>query len=109
MTIVLRVGRPALRISKGTFGPPPAEWEDLDSHRERLEKAIAGVGLLRVKGDPLIEWLGPAFLVGPGLVMTARFCAEEFIIGRGDTNLQFRKGREASVSFNNDEVASPGV
>lgn len=109
MSIVLRQGRPALLISNGTFDVPPTEWGDLGSHREGLEKAIAAVGVLRVKGDPLLEWVGTAFLVGPGLVMTARHCAREFIRGSGDSNLQFREGREASVSFDADGALSPGV
>jgi len=108
MAIILKEGRPSIRTEKGTFAAP-AGWEKLERSRENIEAAIDAVGLLRLEGDPLMDWVGTAFLVAPGCVLTAAFSARTFIEGTGDLNLTNKPGKSASVSFRSDDVAAPGL
>src|SRR5271165_3438608 len=108
MAIILKEGRPSIRTEKGTFAAP-AGWEKLERSRENIEAAIDAVGLLRLEGDPLLEWVGTAFLVAPGCVLTAAYAARMFIEGTGDLNLTNQPRKSASVSFRSDDVTSPGL
>lgn len=94
-TIVLRTGRPVLRIANDLA---VLEFTDRDSGvwRGRLQRAqqglargIRAVGRVEVQGHRL-DWLGTGALVAPDVIATNRHVAEEF--GRADgTRFVFRQ------------------
>jgi Trypsin-like peptidase domain len=83
--IILLEGRPAILIQEGDFLPPPRAWERLVDHRERIGEVIARSGRIEVRGHLNLDWLGTAFLVAPGTLMTNRHVAAEFCAREGDT------------------------
>lgn len=97
--IVLLVGRPALLIQDGTFGPAGDMWEaKLAPKRAAIKDAITRVGRIELKGHPTYPWVGTGFLVGPGVIMTNRHVAVTFAREGGST-FKFMAGVTASVDF----------
>ncbi|MFF5425164.1 MULTISPECIES: trypsin-like serine peptidase [unclassified Streptomyces] len=82
--IVLLEGRPAIRVRGQDFPPQHDEWAVLDAHRPAIRASLARVGRVEVTGHPSLDWIGTAFLVGPGTVMTNRHVAVEFARASGD-------------------------
>jgi hypothetical protein len=68
--------RPALLIQNGwIFGEAPEHWEAiLSQNRPTIERAIRGTARLETS-DGTLPYLGTAFMVGPGLAVTARHVA----------------------------------
>jgi hypothetical protein len=108
VAIILKVGRPSIQVCNGEF-VTPVGWEDLDRHRTQIRTSIDAVGLLRVHGDPLLEWVGTAFLVGPGLVMTGGSGPATLLTAAFGIGPRFDEGKSLSVSFLNDAVDAPGI
>jgi trypsin-like peptidase len=96
--IVLLEGRPAILIQEGDFLSPPQAWSRLADRREPIRDAIARCGRVEVHGHLNLDWLGTAFLVAPGTVMTNRHVAQEFCRRDGDT-WSFRPGLTTRVDF----------
>jgi hypothetical protein len=96
--IILLEGRPAILIQEGDFLPPPHEWSRLNERREPICEAIARSGRVEVDGHLNLDWLGTAFLVGPGTLMTNRHVAQEFCARDGD-EWSFRPGMTTRVDF----------
>jgi hypothetical protein len=96
--IILLEGRPAILIQEGGFLPPPHEWSRLNDRREPICEAIARSGRVEVNGHLNLDWLGTAFLVGPGTLMTNRHVAQEFCARDGD-EWSFRPGMTTRVDF----------
>jgi S1-C subfamily serine protease len=96
--IILLEGRPAILIQEGDFLPPPHGWARLVEHRERIREVIARSGRVEVRGHLNLDWLGTAFLVAPGTLMTNRHVAQEFCAREGD-GWSFRPGMTTRVDF----------
>ncbi|HLM68075.1 MAG TPA: serine protease, partial [Longimicrobium sp.] len=93
-TIVLRVGRPVLRIANDDavldFSDAESRvWrERLLRARERLIRGARAVGRVEVEGHEL-DWIGTGVLVAPDVIATNRHVAEEFGV-RGGAGFVFR-------------------
>jgi hypothetical protein len=96
--IILLEGRPAILIREGDFGEPPQGWARLAEHRERIREVIARAGRVEVRGHLNLTWLGTAFLVAPGTLMTNRHVAQEFCLRDGE-RWTFRPGVTTRVDF----------
>jgi endonuclease G, mitochondrial len=96
--IVLLEGRPAILIRDGDFLAPPQGWSRLLDRRERICEVIARSGRIEVNGHINLDWLGTAFLVAPGTLMTNRHVAQEFCSRDGDS-WRFRPGVTTRVDF----------
>jgi glutamyl endopeptidase len=96
--IVLLEGRPAILVQDGDFAAPPQGWTRLLDHRDRIREAIARSGRIEVSGHVNLEWLGTAFLVAPGTLLTNRHVAQEFCARDGET-WSFRPGMTTRVDF----------
>jgi hypothetical protein len=96
--IILLEGRPAILIQEGDFSEPPRDWARLAEHRERIREVIARAGRVEVRGHFNLTWLGTAFLVAPGTLMTNRHVAEEFCLRDGE-RWTFRPGVTTRVDF----------
>jgi hypothetical protein len=96
--IILLEGRPAILIRDGDFGEPPQDWARLAEHRERIREVIARAGRVEVRGHLDLTWLGTAFLVAPGTLMTNRHVAQEFCLRDGE-RWTFRPGVTTRVDF----------
>jgi hypothetical protein len=96
--IILLEGRPAILIQEGDFLPPPHGWSRLIDRRERICDVIARSGRIEVNGHVNLDWLGTAFLVAPGTLMTNRHVAQEFCARDGDA-WRFRPGMTTRVDF----------
>lgn len=75
--IVLLEGRPAILVQDGDFAPPPPKWARLAERRAEIRAVIARCGRVEVSGHPELDWIGTAFLVAPGIVMTNRHVVRE--------------------------------
>jgi glutamyl endopeptidase len=96
--IILLEGRPAILIQEGDFGEPPRGWARLAEHREGIRDVIARSGRIEVRGHINLDWLGTAFLVAPGTLMTNRHVAREFCLRDGE-RWTFRPGVTTRVDF----------
>jgi Trypsin-like peptidase domain len=96
--IVQLEGRPAILIQDGDFLAPPDGWSRLIDRRERIREVIARSGRIEVNGHFNLDWLGTAFLVAPGTLMTNRHVAQEFSARDGD-RWSFRRGMRTRVDF----------
>jgi hypothetical protein len=108
LAIILKAARPNIQVRDDKF-VIPAGWEELERHRGKLRDCIQAVGVLRVHGDPYLEWVGTAFLVGPGLVMVGGHAAETFLTPANRAEPRFVDGKTASVSFFTSVVDAQGV
>jgi V8-like Glu-specific endopeptidase len=96
--IVLLVGRPALLVQDGDFGPAGEMWEPkLTPNRAAIKDAIARVGRIELKGHPTYPWVGTGFMVGPGVIMTNRHVAVTF--ARDSGSYTFLPGVTARIDF----------
>ena len=66
--------------------------------RRRLEVAIRAVGRLDVVGDPTMNWLGTAFVVGPNILITGSLS----LLKREGEKLTFPSGVSLSVDFGHE-------
>jgi hypothetical protein len=96
--IVLLEGRPAILIQGGDFLAPPQGWSRLVDRREQIREVIARCGRIEVNGHLNLDWLGTAFLVAPGALMTNRHVAQEFC-ARDRDSWRFRPGITTRVDF----------
>jgi hypothetical protein len=96
--IILLEGRPAILVQEGDFLAPPQAWARLAEHREPIREVIARSGRLEVSGHLDLDWLGTAFLVAPGTLMTNRHVAREVCSRDGDRWI-FRPGITTRVDF----------
>jgi S1-C subfamily serine protease len=96
--VVLLEGRPAILVQDGDFTAPPQGWTRLLDHRDRIRETISRSGRIEVSGHVNLEWLGTAFLVAPGTLMTNRHVAREFCARDGDA-WTFRPGMTTRVDF----------
>jgi V8-like Glu-specific endopeptidase len=94
--VILLFGRPALLVQHGTFGPPPAGWEVLDSHRAAIETAIRSVGRIELFERGMV---GTGFLVAPGVIMTNRHVAEVFAVPSDQEGWTFKLGRVPVLDY----------
>lgn len=96
--------RPVLDLVEGEFQDPPPLWSllDTDAVRDMIRTAAGSVGRLEVVGHPRLAYVGTAFVVGEGLVLTNRHVAEHFVQGTG-RGLTFMPGRDdLRVDFKRD-------
>jgi S1-C subfamily serine protease len=96
--IIALEGRPAILIQEGDFLAPPSAWARLADHREPIREVIARSGRIEVSGHLHLDWLGTAFLVAPGTLMTNRHVAQEFCARDGE-RWAFRPGIATRVDF----------
>lgn len=106
-TIVLRVGRPVLRINDNL---PRLDFEDVESQiwkskleqvRNTLLQTIPSVGRIEVKHHPSYEWLGTGWMVAEDIVVTNRHVAQEFGSRNGE-GFVFRQLLDTPVSSSID-------
>ena len=96
--IIALEGRPAILIQGGDFLSPPYAWARLADHREPIRQVIARSGRIEVRGHLHLDWLGTAFLVAPGTLMTNRHVAQEFCARDGE-RWSFRPGISTRIDF----------
>ncbi|MEV0374705.1 serine protease [Streptomyces sp. NPDC050636] len=106
--IVLLEGRPAILVQHHDFTSQQGDWAVLDGHRAAICESIARVGRVEVSGHVSLDWLGTAFLVSPGVVMTNRHVALEFARGDG-TGWTFQQGMSAQLDMAEEYGATPGA
>ncbi|SFO69907.1 endonuclease G [Chitinophaga sp. YR627] len=117
-TIVLRVGRPVLRINDNL---PRLDFEDVESQiwKSKLEQArntllrtIPSVGRIEVKHHPSYEWLGTGWMVAEDIVVTNRHVAQEFGSRNGE-GFVFRQLLDtpvtSSIDFLREQDLSPDL
>lgn len=104
--IILPQERPAILINQGTFETPPRPWTHLAEAgpRRRLGPAIAAVGRVEISPPGGVPYVGTAFVVGDGLLMTNRHVAAAFAEASG-ANIRFVEGKGANVHFAREENA----
>jgi len=89
-TIVLRTGRPVLRVfqdeAKLEFDDAESEiWRSrLKKAKKQLTQAIRATGRIEVANHPRFQWVGTGWLVDSEVVVTNRHVANEFARRRGD-------------------------
>lgn len=78
--IIRKVGRPVLFIQDRKIQDPalPLWKERLTPARPLLEKVLAAVGRVELRGHPRYPWAGTGWLVAPRVVVTNRHVAETF-------------------------------
>ncbi|MER7050260.1 trypsin-like serine peptidase [Streptomyces jumonjinensis] len=106
--IVLLEGRPAILVQNQDFPPQDGDWAVLNGHRAAIRESIARVGRVEVSGHPSLDWLGTAFPVAAGVVMTNRHVAVEFS-RETDAGWTFKKGMGAGISTAEAYAAPPGI
>lgn len=106
MAVILRV-RPVLAfdpdggLEKSRELP---EWTDLlDSARSRIETIARSVGRVEAVNHPTLTWLGAAFVVAPGLVMTTRHISDVFLNER-DGRYQLKLDLKVCVRFSDERA-----
>jgi S1-C subfamily serine protease len=99
-------GQPVLLVQDGDFGQPPAEWEVLNAKREMLKGIFSSVGRLGLDNGAFI---GTAFLVGDGVLMTNRHVLEGITRLQG-AKLVFKPGVSMRVDYREKhESTTPGA
>jgi S1-C subfamily serine protease len=107
--IIHIVARPALLVQNGRFAPPQAPWEGIESARLTLEKVLPSVGRVELTGDVRgRDWLGTAFLVAPGVVMTNRHVAVEFAVQGAEGSWSFAPGVSTRIDWR-EEYETPAT
>ncbi len=101
--VVSVYGRPALLVENGRFRAPEPPWEKLEQHRPAIEAVLRSVGRIEVSNHPVYDFVGTGFLVAPGVVMTNRHVAKEFLVGPPDW--PFEKEMTARIDFNEEFLA----
>ena len=107
-TIVLRTGRPVLRVVRNAaelvFDDADSEvWRDrLTRAREQIGRAILASGRIELENHQL-DWVGTGWLLRPDVIVTNRHVAEVFARRHGD-RFVFRTGTRgrsvgASIDF----------
>src|SRR5262249_50883014 len=78
--IVLASGRPSLLIAGGTFQPPELDvWKQrLRDCQSTVEALIPPAGRVELLNHPDSEWVGTAWVIDEGLLVTNRHVAEVF-------------------------------
>jgi endonuclease G, mitochondrial len=90
--IIRKVGRPVLFIQDRKIQEPVLDlWKDrLQPARAGLEKVLASVGRIELRGHPRYPWAGTGWLVAPRVVVTNRHVAEIFGREAGGGKFQFK-------------------
>src|SRR5215467_10988749 len=66
---------------------PTAGWGAASpASLRRIEAAVRSIGRLEAIDHPTLAWLGAAFVVSPGMVITTRHVADTFLDGRAGYN-----------------------
>ncbi|MAC78562.1 MAG: hypothetical protein CML66_10935 [Rhodobacteraceae bacterium] len=109
--IIIPDRRPAVTIQDGTYDLRHADWLHLNQPgpRERITRAIPGIGRVELPGHPTAPYGGTAFVVGRDLLMTNRHVAEAFARGLGTRSLSFIPGRMGAVDFLREHDRPDGV
>lgn len=112
--IIQRFTRPVHLVQQSTFVRPLDDFPDseqigqrLEAAREALERVLPSAGRIDVTNHRL-DWVGTAWMVAPGVVITNRHVAEEFA-RRDDGGFVFRQnfgGRvtRASVDWRREHM-----
>lgn len=96
-TIVLRVGRPVLKIANDEailhFNDVESQvWKGrLEAAKQHLVNATQAVGRIELQNEPSFEWVGTGWLVNETIVVTNRHVAEVFGRRKG-SQFVFRQG-----------------
>jgi len=103
-SIVLREGRPVLRIFRDRIDLPeriedPASKviaKRVGDARKLLQPHIPLVGRIELSNNPSFEWVGTGWLIDDGIVVTNRHVAREFA-QRDRSRFVFRTGADPSL------------
>lgn len=100
--------RPVIQVQDHSFQLPPVElWrQPLEQARARIQAALPTVGRVDLAYHPRASWVGTAWLIAPGVVVTNRHVATSFARG-ARAEVSFRRhptGTEmvASVDFRHE-------
>jgi endonuclease G len=79
--IVRAVNRPALLVKEDSFEAPIADvwFARLNAARTALERAIRATGRVELREPPSSGHIGTGWLIAPGVVVTNRHVAREFV------------------------------
>ncbi|MEO1526480.1 MAG: DNA/RNA non-specific endonuclease [Planctomycetota bacterium] len=108
--IILPGKRPVIDIRDSKYLAPGEPFAHLNkpSIRQRLEPCIPAVGRLELPTHPSVPYVGTAFVVGEGLMMTNRHVAESFSTGLG-RSVTFRSGFSAAIDFGHESDDQSGA
>lgn len=78
--IIVRFGHPSLLVQGGTYKKPKLKtWQKrLDPHRSAIDRAIAGVGRIELRGHASHKWVGTGWMIDDRIVVTNRHVARFF-------------------------------
>ena len=109
MAVILKTARPVLAfradegLEKSQAFP---EWADLlTTGLSRIETAARSVGRVEAVDHPTLTWLGAAFVVAPGMVMTTRHIADVFLNER-DGRYQIKPDIKVRVRFSDEREST---
>jgi endonuclease G len=92
---IVNTSRPALMVQDGDFGEPPEDWTQLNDKREMLKAIFPSVGRLDLDDGTFI---GTAFLVGDGVLMTNHHVLQGLTTLQG-TKLVFKPGVTMHIDY----------
>ncbi|HKP53534.1 MAG TPA: trypsin-like peptidase domain-containing protein [Chloroflexia bacterium] len=97
------VERPTLLIKNGHFANPPANWADLEQHRNEIEYTCLSVGRIKITGsESPLDWIGSGFLVAQDVVMIADFEARMLCEEGPGGRWRFKPGVTAHIDFDEE-------
>ena len=107
---VIRSAQERPVVALGTHAPlselPAAGWKGASpAALGRIETAGRSVGRLEAIDHPTLAWLGAAFVVAPGLVITTRHIADTFIDGRAGFN-EVKAGFKVGIRFSDEDISA---
>lgn len=111
--IVLREGAPSYLVRNNTFQMEPQDiWRpSLEAAMPRLKQALCSVGRVELTGFDM-DWVGTAWVVAPGIVVTNRHVARLFSYADGKGGFGFSPSRflpDQSIRARIDFRAEDGV
>lgn len=83
--IVRLTGRPALLVNRNWVELPSGPWEILAPHRDAISRIVSSVGRLDVAAQYGVPYVGSAFVVGDGLIMTSGHVVAPYALATGSS------------------------
>jgi subtilisin family serine protease len=110
MAVIIRSARERPVLALGAGAPlselPTPGWDAASpAALRRIEAAGRSVGRLEAIDHPTLAWLGAAFVVAPGLVVTTRHVADTFLDGRAGYN-EVKAGFTVGLRFSDEDITA---
>jgi hypothetical protein len=108
MAIILRQ-RPIVDVAAIPPAADAGSPDILARAADTLRRAAGAIGQLRLGSTLSPDRAGSAFLVGDRLAILARYSAEAFITGVGDSDLQIDRGSSPVIDFSSSSADGPVI